>query len=75
MPPEKRNLQSKRKGYGRAFLDGYKPAILIERDNPNLHHVNDYPSYSYDENLILFFQNEELRKQYESKMKHVEKGS
>jgi len=65
----------KRKGFGEAFLDGYKPAILIERDNPNLHLVNDYPSYSYDENLILFFQNEELRKQYKSKMKHVEKGS
>ena len=75
MSSEKRDLQSKRKGFGEAFLDGYKPAILIERDHPNLHLLNDYPSYPFDEKLILFFQNEGLRKQYESKMEYLEKDT
>lgn len=75
MSPEKRDLQSKRKGFWEAFLDGYKPAILIERDHPNLHLLKDYPSYPYDEKLILFFQDEKLRNQYLSKVKYVEKDT
>src|SRR5690606_39618135 len=67
--------KNKRKSYGRAFLDGYKPAILIERDHPNLHLLKDYPSYPYDEKLILFFQDEKLRNQYLSKVKYVEKDT
>src|SRR5690606_16225753 len=75
MSPEKRDLQSKRKGFWEAFLDGYKPAILIEIDHPNLHLLKDYPSYPYDEKLILFFQDEKLRNQYLSKVKYVEKDT
>jgi len=65
----------KRKSYGRAFLDGYKPAILIERDNPYLPFVRGYPSYQYDELNTLFFQNEELRRQYLRKLSGIKKGS
>ena len=75
MSSKTRNMQSIRKGFGRAFLDGYKPAILIERDNPYLHLVRGYPSYQYDEWNILFFQNDELRRRFLSLLKGVEKGS
>jgi len=69
------NSPSKRKSYGRAFLDGYKPAILVEKDNPNLHLVKGYPSYEYDEKFMLFFQSEKEREKFVNKVKYVEKDT
>lgn len=44
-----------------AFLDGYKPAIVLESNSRYLHLVKDYPNYRYKEMFIYFFHTGEQR--------------
>jgi len=65
----------KRKRDGEAFLDGYKPALLIEKTSPNLHFLEGYPSYSYDEKNIFFFQNERVERKFLQGIRNLKKDS
>lgn len=67
--------KKKKKRDGEAFLDGYKPALLIEKRNPNLHLLEGYPSYPYDEQNIFFFQNEREKQKFVQQFRSLEKDS
>jgi len=60
---------------GEAFLDGYKPALLIEKTSPNLHLLEGYPSYPYDEKNIFFFQNERVERKFLQQISNLKKDS
>ena len=49
------HLQLRRKRDGEAFLDGYKPALFVEKTSTNLHLLEGYPSYSYMMRGIFYF--------------------
>jgi len=58
-----------------AFLDGYKPAIVLESYSKHLHLVEDYPSYRYNEIFIYFFQTDGQRKEFIKKINKVGKDT
>jgi len=58
-----------------AFLDGYKPAIVLESYSRYLHLVKDYPNYCYKEMFMYFFQTDEQRKKFIKEINEVKGDS
>lgn len=62
-----------------AFLDGYKPAILIGENSNHLLKLDAYPSLLIDRERDymshLFFQTEEAKNQYLQKILNIEQDS
>jgi len=56
-----------------AFLDGYKPALIMAKCSKYLHLVEHYPSYCFDKDVIYFFQTNEQREEFIEKVYKVGK--
>lgn len=56
-----------------AFLDGYKPALIMATRSKYLSLVEHYPSYHFDEDVIYFFRTDEQRDWFIEKIEEVEK--
>lgn len=58
-----------------AFLDGYKPAVLLDRDHRYFEQLKHYPHLTpFDQNLnsYIFFQTVKQKYDYARKMQDVE---
>lgn len=63
-----------RKTYEQAFLDGYKPAILILKTNQLYDQIKDYPHITPFNNhpeSCIFFQTDCLKQEYQQRIKGV----
>lgn len=68
-------MVSERKTDLAAFLDGYKPALLMDIDSRHLHLLEAYPSCQHDELNLLFFRNEEMKQQFLMQMDQLKGNS
>ncbi|MCH5585108.1 hypothetical protein MK805_09005 [Shimazuella sp. AN120528] len=58
-----------------AFLDGYKPALVIEPYRQAYPLVEHYPCVEYDEDNTFHFHTEEQKRAFEEALNEVERGS
>lgn len=58
-----------------AFLDGYKPALIMDNDSRYFLRVKHFPRYCYNKYLTYFFQNDSLKEKFTTELKKVVRGS
>lgn len=56
-------------------MDGYKPALLIEKTSKNLPLLKGYPFCDYNECFLLCFQSEDRKMEYLHQNKGLEENS
>jgi hypothetical protein len=68
-------LELRKKRDHEAFLDGYKPALIIEPYRQTYPLVEHYPHMKYDEDNTFFFHSEEQKQVFEKALHELERGS
>ena len=58
-----------------ALLDGYKPALIMYNYSKYFSLVESFPKYNYNDVLTYFFQSDNQKKKFITKLKAVKRGS